>query len=97
MLVEKQYAKAGTHHPSFSISIRQCLITQKKKRDNDTEFRRGCGVQRRGRGGKWNKNRLSFCVYLFLLFSKCRFHEVADYYFDATNRVKGQQHNSTGK
>ena len=31
MLVEKQYAKAGTHHPSFSISIRQCLITQKKK------------------------------------------------------------------
>ena len=32
MLVEKQYAKAGTHHPSFSISIRQCLITQKKKK-----------------------------------------------------------------
>ena len=29
--MEKQYAKAGTHHPSFSISIRQCLITQKKK------------------------------------------------------------------
>ena len=26
MLVENQYAKAGTHHPSFSISIRQCLI-----------------------------------------------------------------------
>ena len=24
MLVENQYAKAGTHHPSFSISIRQC-------------------------------------------------------------------------
>ena len=30
--MEKQYAKAGTHHPSFSISIRQCLITQKKKK-----------------------------------------------------------------
>ena len=32
MLVENQYAKVGTHHPSFSISIRQCLITQKKIR-----------------------------------------------------------------
>ena len=31
MLVENQYVKAGTHHPSFSISIRQCLTTQKKK------------------------------------------------------------------
>ena len=32
MLVENQYAKAGTHHPSFSISIRQCLIPQKTYR-----------------------------------------------------------------
>ena len=35
--MEKQYAKAGTHHPSFSISIRQCLITQKKKKQKKTE------------------------------------------------------------
>ena len=27
---KNQYAKAGTHHPSLSISIRQCLITQEK-------------------------------------------------------------------
>ena len=64
MLVEKQYAKAGTHHPSFSISIRQCLITQKK--NNKMNLSLSCEVTFLKQNVNNNKREVVMCDHLRL-------------------------------